>query len=206
MTRSPGLKPPFTSGPASTTSPAQSMPTVPPTVPCPPLPRDAARSARLSPAAFTLTRIWNGCGLGCGISRTSIPFSVATPAFMQCPLLPLTHYARDAARLVPRPRDLGFQIAARRDADIARPHIGPGAALALGIACRTAGRAIRIGLLEVEKAEVAAGAVDRIFDRSMRRLDDPGAANARYAARARGPRRRRGRQPAGGGRGRGARI
>src|SRR3569623_2746174 len=206
MTRSPGLKPPFTSGPASTTSPAQSMPTVPPTVPCPPLPRDAARSARLSPAAFTLTRIWNGCGLGCGMSRSSSPFSVATPAFMQFPLLPLTHHARDATRLVPRPRDLGFQIAARRDADIARPHIGPGAALALGIACRSAGRANRIGLLEVENAQVAAGAGDRIFDRSMRRLDDPGATNARYAALGLDPRRHLVLQPADGGRILGSRI
>src|SRR3569833_3844838 len=167
MTRSPGLKPPFVSAPAATTSPAQSMPTVPPTAPWPPLPRDAARSARLSPAAFTCTRIWKGCGLGCGMSRSSSPFSGATPAFMKC-LLALPNYARNTARLVPRPRDLRFQIAARRRADIDRPHIGPGAAFIVGLACIATVGAVGIGLLEIEKAQVAAEAINRILGRRAR--------------------------------------
>ena len=76
----------------------------------------------------------------------------------------LPHHARNAARLVPRPRDLVLEIAARRRRRYSRaahrsrrgsgsrPRRPP---------CR---RARRIGR-DVEIAIVAAGAVDRIFDR-----------------------------------------
>src|SRR6187401_2416419 len=60
------------------------MPTGAPTPPWLPWgrPRAVVRSARLRLAAHTLTSTSLGFGRGCGTSRTSIPFSLATPAFI----------------------------------------------------------------------------------------------------------------------------
>src|SRR6478609_11535035 len=62
------------------------MPTGAPTPPWLPCgrPRAVVRSARLRLAARTLTSTSLGFGRGCGTSRTSIPFSLATPAFIAC--------------------------------------------------------------------------------------------------------------------------
>src|SRR3984893_8465034 len=87
MTRSPGLKS-LTSPPTAATSPAHSRPTmvpVPPTVPWR-WPDATARSARLSDAARTLTRISCGLGTGLATSRISTPFSPTTAAFIFPPL------------------------------------------------------------------------------------------------------------------------
>src|SRR5581483_1486257 len=46
----------------------------------------------------------------------------------------LADHTRNAARLVPRPRDPVLEIAARARTDVARPHIGPGAAFVVGFA------------------------------------------------------------------------
>src|SRR5262245_58321923 len=46
------------------------------------MPRATARSARLSAAALTFTSTSLGLGFGCGISRSTSPFSLATPAFI----------------------------------------------------------------------------------------------------------------------------
>src|SRR3982074_3660007 len=60
---------------------------MPPGAPTPPWlpwgrPRAVVRSARLRLAARTFTITSLGFGRGCGTSRTSIPFSLATPAFI----------------------------------------------------------------------------------------------------------------------------
>src|SRR5262245_15913363 len=60
------------------------MPTgapIPPWAPCG-SPRAVVRSARLRPAARTLTSTSLGFGRGCGISRTTSPSLLATPAFI----------------------------------------------------------------------------------------------------------------------------
>src|SRR5262245_35701791 len=60
------------------------MPTgapIPPWAPCG-RPRAVVRSARLRPAARTLTSTSLGFGRGCGISRTTSPSLLATPAFI----------------------------------------------------------------------------------------------------------------------------
>src|SRR5262249_46123310 len=62
----------------------------PPAGPPPPwlpwgMPRAVARSARLSAAARPLTSTSLGLGLGCAISRTANPCSVATAAFIRSP-------------------------------------------------------------------------------------------------------------------------
>src|ERR1700730_6312199 len=87
ITRSPGLKS-LTSPPTASISPAHSRPTmvpVPPTVPWR-WPDATARSARLSDAARTLTRISCGLGTGLATSRISTPFSPTTAAFIFPPL------------------------------------------------------------------------------------------------------------------------
>src|SRR6185312_6255714 len=75
-----------------------------------------------------------------------------------------SHHPRHAAGLVPRAGDPLLQEAARRRPEIARPHIGPGAAAVFALAGRLAGRPGRIAR-NVEVLVVAAGAVDREFGR-----------------------------------------
>src|SRR5262245_42114878 len=116
MTRSPGLKS-LTSPPTASTSPAHSRPTMvpaPPTVPWR-LPAAAARSARLSDAAFTLIRISCGLGAGFATSRISTPFSPTTAAFIAFLLLELeTHDAHQPVGHLGK----AFDAVAERDQDL----------------------------------------------------------------------------------------
>src|ERR1019366_2539960 len=109
----------------------------------------------------------------------------------------LSHHTGNAARLVSRPRDLVFQIAARGWPDIAGPHIGPGAAFVLGVAGSLARSAGRFGC-GLEIAVVAAEAVDGEFRRALARLDHAGPAHPRHAALVLDPRRHLALQPANG--------
>src|SRR6185436_7604854 len=85
MMRSPTLKS-RTCAPASTTSPANSLPIGRP-VDAPWLvsPRAEPRSARLSAIALILTRMSVGLGLGGSMSLITTPSGDATPAFMEIP-------------------------------------------------------------------------------------------------------------------------
>src|SRR6185295_9639895 len=117
----------------------------------------------------------------------------------------LTHHARHAAGLVPRPGQLLLQEAARRRPEIARAHIGPGAAAVLALAGGFALRAGRVGSY-IQVAIVASGAVDRKLDLAGLRLEHGGALHAGDAAGVLDAWRDLGFEPAHGGRRRGPRI
>jgi hypothetical protein len=70
-----------------------------------------------------------------------------------------------------------LQKASRFRTEVARPRIGPGAALGFPIADRLAGFACRIGR-HLEIAIITAGTVDGKFPHAVARLDDAGAAHA----------------------------
>ena len=79
---------------------------------------------------------------------------------------PLSHHPRNAAWLMDRAGDVVFQIANRRRSDIARPHIGPGAAAFLALAGKLTVLARRIGR-HVELPVVAAETVNLELDRAL---------------------------------------
>src|SRR5262249_42894077 len=91
------------------------------------------------------------------------------------------HDAGDAARTAARRLDRILEKALRGNGAIAGAQIGPGAAMAVGLACCRARLAAR-GDRGLERAVVAADAVDRIFGFAERRLDHAGAAHAGDAA------------------------
>jgi len=70
-----------------------------------------------------------------------------------------------------------LEITARAAFDVAGPHIGPGAALVVGLAGVPAGLAVGFGG-HFEGAVIAARAVDRELAGLVARLDHPGAADA----------------------------
>src|ERR1700722_10956980 len=109
----------------------------------------------------------------------------------------LPHHARDEPGLAPRRLYFLFQEAVRFLADIARPRIGPGPAfVVLGAGCLA--DFVALSPFESETAKVAAGAVDRGFDRAVARFHHAGAAHARDAAVIPDPRRDAVLQPADG--------
>src|SRR5580704_2223005 len=107
----------------------------------------------------------------------------------------LPHHAPDESGLAPRRLNFLFQEAVRFLADIARPRIGPGSAFVVfGAGCLA--DFVALSPFESETAIVAAGAVDRGFDRAVARLHHAGAAYARDAAIVLHPRRHTALQPA----------
>src|SRR5262249_4175680 len=93
---------------------------------------------------------------------------------------PLSHHPGNAARLSHRPGNVILQITDRRGADIAGPHIGPGAAAILRLAGRLAALAAGVGR-KIEVPVVAAVPVDVELDRPDPRFNHAGPAHARYA-------------------------
>src|SRR6516165_169652 len=87
------------------------------------------------------------------------------------------HHARNTARLAVRRFDRVLEKATRGGRAVAGPQVGPGPAMRIGLASGGAGLAARIGR-RLERAIVAADAVDGIFKIAQRRLDDAGAAHA----------------------------
>jgi hypothetical protein len=105
----------------------------------------------------------------------------------QCADSPLSHYARNTTRLVPRARDLILEIATCARSDIAGPHIGPGPAFVLGLARRLASRTVRFSR-NFQIAVIAAEAVNGILDWCLARLDHAStvdAGNTAFVLRAR---------------------
>src|ERR1700733_3977435 len=88
----------------------------------------------------------------------------------------LAHDARDAARPVVRRLDGFFQEAMCGVRAVARPAIGPGAAMAIGLTGRRTGFAVRIGN-DIERPIVAAGALNGKFEAADPRLDQGRAAH-----------------------------
>src|SRR5215469_3681188 len=92
----------------------------------------------------------------------------------------LPDYARNKSGAAPRRFDVLFQEAMGGFSDIAGPRKGPGAAFVIGGAGGTAGL-FALAALHLETAVVAAGPVDRRFDRAVARFHHAGAAHARNA-------------------------
>src|SRR6202051_1698784 len=107
----------------------------------------------------------------------------------------LPHHARGKPGLVPRRLYFLLQEAVRFLSDIPRPRIGPGPAF---VVVGTGGLADLVALtaFQGEAAVIAAGPVDRGFDRAVARLHHAGAAHARDAAIVLHPRRHAALQPA----------
>src|SRR3984957_9716958 len=107
----------------------------------------------------------------------------------------LPHHARDKPGLVPRRFYFLLQEAVRFLADITRPRIGPGPAF---VVVGTGGLAdlVALAAFQGETAVIAAGPVDRGFDRAVARLHHAGAAHTRDAAIVLHPRRHAALQPA----------
>src|SRR5690348_947351 len=93
----------------------------------------------------------------------------------------LPHHPRNAARPPPRRLDDVLEKTARRRGAVAGPAIGPGPAARLILTGLGASFAFGIRR-RFEPAIIAAEAIDRIFERSGFRLDDPGAAHTGHAA------------------------
>src|SRR3954451_16423045 len=100
----------------------------------------------------------------------------------------LSHHARGEPRLAARRLDVLFQEAARFTAGIAGAGIGEGAALVVGSAGGLADF-LALAVLELEIAQVPAGAVDRRLDAFDARLDHAGTPHTGDAAAARDARR-----------------
>src|SRR6202795_4040308 len=110
-------------------------------------------------------------------------------------VLLLPHHARDEPGLAPRRLDFLFQEAVRGFSGIARPRIGPGPALVVAGAGRLA-FVVAVAAFHFETAIIAAGPVDRGFDRAGARFDHAGVAHARDAAIVLGARRHVALEPA----------
>src|SRR5947199_10405242 len=89
----------------------------------------------------------------------------------------LSYHARYEPGLSPRRLDILFQVAMRCPSDISGPRIGPGPAFVVGNASRLAGL-VALTALDFEIPVIAAPAIDRSLDRSVARLNHPGAAHA----------------------------
>src|SRR4051794_6217361 len=93
----------------------------------------------------------------------------------------LPHHAGRKPRLPSRRLDLFFQETMRFLPGISGARVGPGTALVVGRTGRLAG-IVALASLKIETLVVAAGTVDRGFDRAVSWLDDTGAAHAGDAA------------------------
>src|SRR5262249_52568000 len=89
----------------------------------------------------------------------------------------LSHNAGNAARPVVRRHQAVFQVALRLRTDIARAHVGPGAALGFGVADALAGLARRAHR-NLKTPVVAAGPIDGKLPEAVMRLDAARAADA----------------------------
>src|SRR5450755_2184909 len=105
---------------------------------------------------------------------------------MTAQLLP--HHARGEPGPAPRRLDFLFQKAVRGFSGISRPRISPGPALVVAGAGRLA-LIVAVAAFQFETAIIAAGPVDRGFDRAIARFDHAGAAHTGDAAIVLGPRR-----------------
>src|SRR6266436_6437780 len=98
----------------------------------------------------------------------------------------LPHHPRRESGLAARRLDFLFQEAMRFPADVARPRIGPGPAFVVGgaggFAEVVALAAFDLAALELEILVIAAGTVDRGFDRPVPGFDHAGAPDAGDAA------------------------
>src|SRR5262249_42731382 len=101
----------------------------------------------------------------------------------------------NAARPVVRRHQAVFEVALRLRTDIARAHVGPGAALGLGVADALACLARRAGC-DLKTAVVAAGPVYGKLPEAVVRLDDARAADAGGGGAVLHPRRHLALQPA----------
>ena len=127
----------------------------------------------------------------CGADNIRVTAAVA---------IALSHHTRDAARLPPRRAQAVLQIAARAGtaAEIAGPHIGPGAAAVVPLAGGLAGRPVRVRRACRTGGSRRRGGRCRTRRRRRGRgaLDHAGALDARHAAGVLDPRRHLVLQPA----------